>query len=534
MTFTTSSLFTEQRLPYHHERIAQLRQKCDDMIASGEAIPFVYPFFFTAAHLVLLYMLIPHGKSPFLRSLRWPVWGVTVAFGIYIIRYARAHDAAFAYGTGFSAMWIIEWSAAFLLCYDAQTDFCRIERARGAIGDPQVKQSNGTTTLSGDKDKQKSVAPPTDGRSILQQKRVWQPYPVNSLIERVDWVLDLFTEFRGITWNWRNAIFPNPPKSIRDEIGYAGNVGAADLNPYRVPKIEMKAHPDKKELLRSAAFRFVFGYLTLDLLKTICLHDPYFTGFVDEPAPLWLPSLITNSFVLTRIYRMFIGMIAIKTILYTIFAMGPLFFVGLLGSDLIGVRGEPWGYPHEWGSFMSVFDKGLEGWWGVWWHQTFRFAFEAPGRRLVQYLKLEPKSLIAKAIQLVVAFTLSGTLHACGSFGALGESNPFHGPFTFFFLQPFGIGVNMLLRTGMKHLKFPQAVQWIVNFTWTHFWFYFTAPLLVDDFARSGTFLAEPYPISPLRALGFGTPGDSWWCWGGDWYRWHWDEKYWWKSGLMF
>lgn len=54
------------------------------------------------------------------------------------------------------------------------------------------------------------------------------------------------------------------------------------------------------------------------------------------------------------------------------------------------------------------------------------------------------------------------------------------------------------------------------NFAVTMIWLYWTAPLLVDDFARGGVWLYEPLIISPLRILGFGAYDDSGWnLWSG-------------------
>lgn len=57
-----------------------------------------------------------------------------------------------------------------------------------------------------------------------------------------------------------------------------------------------------------------------------------------------------------------------------------------------------------------------------------------------------------------------------------------------------------------------MGVGRLVRLVYVHVWFYHTAPLLMDDFARGGLWLYEPAPISPLRALGLGVRGDGWWC----------------------
>ena len=36
----------------------------------------------------------------------------------------------------------------------------------------------------------------------------WQPYPLPPFIERLDWVLDIFYNSRGMGWNWRISGLP--------------------------------------------------------------------------------------------------------------------------------------------------------------------------------------------------------------------------------------------------------------------------------------------------------------------------------------
>jgi hypothetical protein len=130
---------------------------------------------------------------------------------------------------------------------------------------------------------------------------------------------------------------------------------------------------------------------------------------------------------------------------------------------------------------------------------------------------------------------ISGVLHSAGSFTTPGPSNPITGSFVFFAIQPIGImaekvGTQLVNRTSLSR-RVPKRFGQLFRFVYVHAWFYFTAPLLCDDFARQGLWLYEPVPVSPIRALGFGVKGDSWWCWSGPLVHWHNDET-WWKSGF--
>ena len=116
-------------------------------------------------------------------------------------------------------------------------------------------------------------------------------------------------------------------------------------------------------------------------------------------------------------------------------------------------------------------------------------------------------------------------------------TRPLKGPFTFFVLQPMGVVLQMgfselLGRVGIRE-KLPGWLRGAGNFAAVHIWFYYTAPLLTDDFARGGIWLFEPIPVSIWRGLGFGPEGEGWWCWHGKIVSWYWGKR-WWQSGLAF
>lgn len=186
------------------------------------------------------------------------------------------------------------------------------------------------------------------------------------------------------------------------------------------------------------------------------------------------------------------------------------------------------------GSYSVVLDKGLAGWWAGWWHQTFRLAFEGPATRIMEALHIEKKSPSGRAISLFVAFFLSGCLHACGSYTQLGDTRPLLGPMRFFLLQAVGILMQTTATAWLEKVGFlerlPRVVKQAANFVIVHIWLYYTAPLLVDDFARGGVWLYEPVAISPLRALGFGAKDDGLFCWDRMvWWR---TGKHWWDTGI--
>ncbi|KAL1302593.1 hypothetical protein AAFC00_002970 [Neodothiora populina] len=445
-----------------------------------------------------------------------------------------------------------------LVSNDAQREFQRIERKETPSGkqaldatDPTNGSANGVQVdgvQNGEFRNRKTVpASMSDPGSTLGPRDrkgtlTWQSYPAGPFIERLDWICDLFGSFRGMGWSFRIAGLPPPPESVQHDLSM--NTGQA---PYEgdthVGRSGNHRYHTRREILRYNGFLLVRNYLILDLLKTLIVNDPYFWTGSYTQRPRYLPAWLDAYPVIDQSSRLLISLAAVYYSLETIFSLGPLFFVGILGPRYIGVRGEPWIYSDQFGSFSAVLDKGLAGWWGGWWHQTFRFGFESPSTRLLALLGWhDRKSPAAKLLQLCVAFALSGCVHACGSYTQLGDTQPLKGPFLFFVLQVVGISAQLALTAFLNKLgiasRTPKWLSRMANFVYVHVWLYHTAPLLVDDFARGGVWLYEPLPFSPLRGLGFGADEDGWFPLsagnaGGvrDIFRWH-RGSTWWNSGV--
>jgi hypothetical protein len=522
----------------HREQTIQLNQKYDDLIGNGTYQPFSYPWGAYGALVVAGYLLISHRHSPRLRQARWIIWALNTLHAGYSIAKMRATGAVCAYGVGLGMAWSILWITNILLIHDGQLDFQRIVRASGLKGGkksgggdvatrPAEHKKDATSLNSSDVRKRiwpgDDLTPnvncknKTSAQPEPREQLTWQPFPSQSFRDRLDWVMDLMTTLRGTTWSFRIPALPDYPSEVLDRL---------DSKPTQHHN-RKKTYTYLKEdaLLRASMWNLIIGYIVLDVLKTITKHDPYFRGVVDAPAPPNFPSLIRSSPILLRSYRLILLQLFIYWGLQTAFQLGPLFYVGVLGSKLIGPRGEYWAYPREWGSYWVVFERGLAGWWGEWWHQTFRSAFDASSKLVVQTCDLDPRSLSAKMLRVFVSFSISGLLHASASYTSVGETRPLRGPFMFFFLQPFGIVAQMVFLKGLKaaqiNQKIPAVVGHVTNFAFVHVWFYYTAPLLADDAARGGQLLYEPVPFSLLRGMGLGAEGDSWYCWSGRWYTLH-------------
>jgi hypothetical protein len=514
----------------HWDLIEHYYAEYDRNVASGKYRPFLYPWGTLGALVVIIYLLIPHQNRPWLKNCRFLVFAWIVAFAIYSTLYTRAKGMAPAFGVGLISAWSVVWVSAILICNDAQTDFQRIERLEGVFksSKPQDKDESSKLQEKDDtttEDMTKGHSGPTARHGSF----AWQPYPLTPFIERLDWVLDIFCNFRGAGWNWRTSALPPPPKDIQAQLQH--NSATLPRTSNRTHASQTRLYTTRTALFKANATSALLGYIALDALKTTIMHDRYFWGLTTSPSPVFASPLLTH------ISRLVLSQLAIKTALQTLFALGPLFFCFALGPALLGARAEPWMYPDTWASYTVVLDAGLAGWWGNWWHQTFRFAFAEPSRVALAALGLDRTTPVARAGQLLVAFGLSGVVHAAGSLTCAGPTRPVRGPLAFFLLQALGIFVEGVVAQALgTQRRVPAWAMRVWRFVYVHTWFYYTAHLLCDDFASGGIWLFEPVPVSLFRGLGFGAdPRDGWWCWGGvlDVLRWHRGEK-WWGSGIAF
>ncbi|KIW09508.1 uncharacterized protein PV09_00384 [Verruconis gallopava] len=523
-------MFESHTLPTHAQRIAQLDEKYQRDIDNGIFKPYTYPFCAVGILAVVIYFTIPHRNRPLLRAFRFVLWGANLTFSLYVIVRFRARRAPIDYAVGLISWWFVLWTAAVMVVYDGQLEFARIERAVGATRTLHSSRKSAAEMVErcSEKPKKENLR---ESNAILPL--VWQSYPMGSFLERVDWVVDLLSNFRGMTWNWRIPSIPGPPTEVQNLLK---ENKSHEVKQISLPRLA-SSPISREERLRDAARTFGLGYLCLDFIRTLTIHDPYFRGLGTQYKPEYMPLVVQNSTVLIQSYRLLVALFAIYWALSTIFSLAPIVFCGVLGAGTIGVRGEPWVYPGEWGSFRAVLDHGLAAWWSVFWHQTFRFAFEAPSRRLIEILEIDRSSFIGKTLRLFVAFALSGSIHASGSYTSIGDTKPLRGPFLFFILQPFGILAQILAaeclgKAGIAG-RVPLAARRVTNVVFAYTWFYFTAPIFIEDLAKGGTFLYEPVPFSIFRLLGLGGRNESYICWTSPWTWFTWQAgNRWWETGL--
>jgi len=321
------------------------------------------------------------------------------------------------------------------------------------------------------------------------------------------------------------------------------------------------------------------SYVVVDLCAVLMTMDPYFIVGPEQnyPLPAHLSSLHPALLFVQRALLSFAG---ILSALHLYWNTGAL-LLAICCPPLLGFRAHPWLMPSMTGSFTYVLDHGFAGFWGTWWHQTFRAGFAAPGKWLFRkgYLtwsgnvKNEKKLMngrwngnkngnangngngssgsesqnqnpsevsiaLGHLVAAGIAFAQSGFIHGAGSYGTPWSSKPGN-PLLFFALAYLGTITQVMLSRLLNHLagkykyKCPRFVRRSANFAFTSVWLTATSWLLVDDLSRCGVWLFEPVPVSLFRAAGFGHDRRVWRWDSESLPSWHWGPKgRWWETGL--
>ena len=563
--------------PTYIEVLTTYKRVFHERVAEGKIRPLVLPYHLYGCILLLHYLYVPHTKSRIAYAARWPVLACIIWFQWKTLWETSSENQAIAFAAGLTAAWGVFWSVTWLLLYRPQWDAMRVQRRKLVTDTRQTRKStvvgfgignnvhtnghtkggekkgemvwqegsngesanglryrahgNGTTKAeerAGKYETNETTVAYLDEaemRDGVEYQYFWQSCP-ETLLERIPWAIDLLMNFRGPGWNWAIPPLPDLPPFVKAKLGEPVNEASKSA----ISSVGLRRFDTRKDIFNYRVPQFVGGYLVLDILKTTIMKDSY---YVLGPNTYDVPPHLANltPFQL-KLFRQCLTSITISVALEMVFMLLPLGMCLLCGPSVLGLRAEAWYYPSTWGSFSNISNKGLNGLWGGWWHQTFRFVFAAPTNYLIKNGYLKARSTAAKLSALFFAFGISGCLHAAGSVTQFPLTHPWQAP-VFFMLQALGILIQstvcLYLRPQISQL--PKVVRQAGNvmFTWT--WLWYTGWLLVDDFARGGIWLFEPLPISPLRALGFGSGDDSWWCWGDLGVRWYWG-KHWWDSGI--
>ncbi|KAL8856673.1 MAG: hypothetical protein Q9178_006740 [Gyalolechia marmorata] len=532
---------------YAHEVLDHFQSRYHAAIDTGEYQPFVWPHRALGPYLLIFYLLLPPTSSPIVHYARYPLFALIIYVSVAAMHDCRSPAVTVGYGIGLLNAWTILWSATLIIFTDGRRDYKRIERQQRPDGAPNVEAFveniqgetsalDGSTTdglkllhpvgelpepepsVTGD------IVPKLESPEIFaaqepipsssQEIYAWQSLPDN-ILHRLDFILDLVTNFRGLRWTHQRPGTHPPPPHVRETL----------TNPDTPPSLHPEQYPSYRTLFTTNLRSFLLCSLTLDALKSVTSLDPYFLA-QGQNAP--------SPFPVAHSIRLALSLLFTYTSLLNIFLLAPLVLACTFGPRILGPHASTWLYPPFFGPLSSIAEKGLAGLWGGWWHQLFRYAFEAAGEFIGgKVLRLSKRSIPGSIARVVVAFLCSGILHACASYTILGNTQPIKGSFLFFALQPVGIMGQRALSIYLKQKGYREAIPpWMRktgNVIFVVLWCRITGPLIADEFAAGGIWMYEPLPVSLIK----GVKGEGWWRWGGEWARWYSGDR-WWRSGLVF
>ncbi|KAF4762979.1 hypothetical protein N7455_010979 [Penicillium solitum] len=490
-------------------------------------------------HVVILHILpliglvIPRSRGG--QYVRKGLFVLFIAIAIEILQNRRAIVGGNGYMLGLITAWWLVWNTTLFVFTDLEHDFKRIERKPVDIksqNDANIKPS----TITKSSDLNNPICTQRDNNLF-----VWRSYP-EKFWHRLEWSAGLLFNLRGPEWNWRASHLGPLPRPIHDQL----HSGFMD----RINAHEPSTYPSGKHRLQAAFRKFFISYLVLDILKVIILMpDPYFRGLSSAdslaPFPFFYFTNLTLHPAMAQLCQRLYSAISVYFALEFVTSLNPIFFLGLSLAFPNGAKkltaaplGAPWLYSDAFGPFfIPVLDEGLAGCWGRWWHQIFRYGFVASARWVLSILPagLGSHLQVRRVTYVMVAFCLSGFVHACGSHTQIADTSPVSGTFLFFALQGVAIMAEQVFKTSILPKSFlagtPRSLRRTANFVFVFCWLMASGGLVADDFAKGGLWLMEPVPISPLRALGFGLQGQGWWCWNQPWFR-YWSDGTYWGSGI--
>lgn len=335
-------------------------------------------------------------------------------------------------------------------------------------------------------------------------------------------------------WNWSTAPFPRFQRPENPQSGEPVQLNSIPL----ATRSGYHRSPTYSAFIRDRLQQITWSYITLDFCSVLMVKDPYFVLGPGSPHPL--PSFLAHHRrPILEMWRSALSFVGIYAAITFVFNVDQFLHCVLLRS----LRGyfrphlDLWQYPTVFGSFSdNILDRGLAGFWGGWWHQTFRGAFVAPSDWLARRGLLNPRSPAGAVIVSLIAFVLSGALHGSGGITSVPRGTVWWEPPLFFLFAWVGVVLQgAMLQTQLAKGVLPRLPRWLRragNFAFVVLWMHLTRWAFIDDLSRAAIWLFEPVPVSPLRALGFGRPGDGWWRWDREMYpRWH-VGSHWWEMGL--
>lgn len=520
-------------------------------VMEGHRRQIVMPQVLIPLLLPAIWIAIPHNNRAWLYQSRWLVVAVVFAISYEQLMRASSTNAAWSVISGLMATHGSMMCMHHLIFTNPQRDAARALRIRKnqvvtrtyTSASPlksSAYTSNGNASVNGSSSRSRHKIKALEGAAIKSHRinnqvesgddyYVWQRFPSEAPFwQRLWWAFDLLFSFRGAGWSTSISAIPRPYISGPVKDGQIINMASI---PSRTPGGYEYLPPS--EFLWNRLRQCTLAYLALDFLGTFMMKDPYFVVGPSRAAGYPLPWYLLNlrPWQLEAYRQLFSISGAFFAVLAGTCVVDMAHY--FVGSRLFPSRVVPWMYASAFGSLDQVCGRGLAGFWGSWWHQTFRQSFLSPAKFLIKHRLMRKGTRTGNMVALLSTFAMSGLLHGSGSLTAMPGTRLWRQP-AFFILQAAGILLQQALASSLRLLfpRLPAPLRRTGNAAFTLLWLFATAALFNDDMADMGLWLLEPVPVSVFRALGLGLPGDAIWRWDSYYFCWWYAGRHWWESGL--
>ncbi|PMD47726.1 hypothetical protein L207DRAFT_607219 [Hyaloscypha variabilis F] len=301
------------------------------------------------------------------------------------------HIYSWSVGVGFLAAVQLFWANELLLFRDPREKFKVIHRHPNPVSPSAPLKQNVDMDKLGQKREESGEVVKNDPKSLTWK----EPYP-SSFRKRCSWVFKLLVSMRYIGWDIGDSSGTKPPISTHLVGGRRTRICW---------------------LIRNIFFAGLC-FCIIDATNLYQHFDPYFQvdTQINAPFPLNLAAFLSR-YSLGFLPPEFVRITVLFAQQYAVFTMINL-VLGVIHVSLggIGLLDDWWGGMESWpclmGSPLIVAEGGLRGFWGRAWHQLFRNLLTSPAKVFVGAIGIPPKSFSAYMIKVVVAFLLSGVIHA--------------------------------------------------------------------------------------------------------------------------
>lgn len=346
-----------------------------------------FPRLLLTTAILFAYLLVPHVKRPMLYGARWMVLAIIVWLEYENVYGLRSIVGGKGHGGGLASGIVMLWAGTWLIWERPQWDAKRVWR-RTKVGNVESKVARiccaesitDETTVSSTiryrstKDFDELVDSSIHTHAV---EYYWQSYPTDSFRDRVLWTADLLLNFRGPGWNWAIHSLPSMPPHVLHDLGLP--ITPSSKN--GISKTGLQRATSKSQIYSDIVPHALLNWAVFHFCCFMLVTDPYFMLGATSTAPPPLHLALIPSFVLICLRRALLGLVILASLELnnSFLLLNPI-----LGPKYLGLHGEIWYYHTAFGSFHNITNYGLAGFWGGFWHQSFREAFTAPSDYLVR------------------------------------------------------------------------------------------------------------------------------------------------------